>query len=109
MIIEVEDRFCRVAEAFSQVLGKLQRAAARGVSVDCLQDNPSRPIALPLFEHFFRIFSGDSTAPATTLELPPAATGTWIVTPYANPGRRCVERLLAGILHDLDRTWCRHI
>ena len=29
MIIEVEDRFCRVAEAFSKVLDELQRAGER--------------------------------------------------------------------------------
>jgi hypothetical protein len=30
MIIEVEDRFCKVAKAFSKVLEKLERAAERG-------------------------------------------------------------------------------
>lgn len=38
MIIEVEDRFCKVAEAFSQVLGKLQRAAARGEAVHAVEE-----------------------------------------------------------------------
>jgi hypothetical protein len=33
MIIEVEDRFCKVAKAFSEVLGKLERAAERGDAV----------------------------------------------------------------------------
>jgi hypothetical protein len=33
MIIEVEDRFCKVAKAFSEVLSKLQRAAERGDAV----------------------------------------------------------------------------
>ncbi len=33
MIIEVEDRFCKVAKAFSEVLNKLQRAAERGDAV----------------------------------------------------------------------------
>ncbi len=33
MIIEVEDRFCKVAKAFSKVLEKLERAAARGDAV----------------------------------------------------------------------------
>ena len=33
MIIEVEDRFCKVAKAFSKVLDKLQRAAERGDAV----------------------------------------------------------------------------
>jgi hypothetical protein len=33
MIIEVEDRFCKVAKAFSAVLTKLQRAAERGDAV----------------------------------------------------------------------------
>lgn len=38
MIIEVEDRFCKAAEAFSQVLGKLQRAAARGEAVHAVEE-----------------------------------------------------------------------
>jgi hypothetical protein len=33
MIIEIEDRFCKVGEAFSEVLNKLQRAAERGEAV----------------------------------------------------------------------------
>jgi hypothetical protein len=33
MIIEVEDRFCKVAKIFSKVLGKLQRSAERGDAV----------------------------------------------------------------------------
>jgi len=33
MIIEVEDRFCKVAKAFSKVLEKLERAAERGDAV----------------------------------------------------------------------------
>jgi len=33
MIIEVEDRFCKVAKAFSRVLEKLERAAERGDAV----------------------------------------------------------------------------
>lgn len=33
MIIEIEDRFCKVAEAFSKVLRKVQRAAKRGDAV----------------------------------------------------------------------------
>lgn len=33
MIMEVEDRFCKVAKAFSEVLRKLQRAAQRGDAV----------------------------------------------------------------------------
>ncbi len=33
MIIEVEDRFCKVAKAFSEVLNKVQRAAERGDAV----------------------------------------------------------------------------
>ena len=33
MIMEVEDRFCKVAQAFSEVLSKLQRAAERGDAV----------------------------------------------------------------------------
>ena len=33
MIMEVEDRFCKVAKAFSEVLRKLQRAAERGDAV----------------------------------------------------------------------------
>jgi len=33
MIMEVEDRFCKVAKAFSEVLSKLQRAAERGDAV----------------------------------------------------------------------------
>lgn len=38
MIIEVEDRFCKAAKAFSQVLGKLQRAAARGEAVHAVEE-----------------------------------------------------------------------
>ncbi|NLS92459.1 MAG: ISKra4 family transposase [Planctomycetaceae bacterium] len=38
MIIEVEDRFYRVAKAFSQVLGGLQRAAARGEAVHAVEE-----------------------------------------------------------------------
>ncbi len=37
MIIEVEDRFCRVPKAFSQVLGKLERAAARNEAVHAVE------------------------------------------------------------------------
>ena len=33
MIMEVEDRFCKVAKVFSEVLNKLQRAAERGDAV----------------------------------------------------------------------------
>ncbi len=33
MIVEVEDQFCRVARALSEVLSKLQRAAERGDAV----------------------------------------------------------------------------
>src|SRR5665648_163340 len=33
MIIEVEDRFCKVAKAFSKALEKLERAAERGDAV----------------------------------------------------------------------------
>jgi len=33
MIIEVEDRFCKAAKAFSKVLDKLQRSAERGDAV----------------------------------------------------------------------------
>jgi hypothetical protein len=33
MIMEIEDRFCKVAEAFSEVLSNLQRAAERGEAV----------------------------------------------------------------------------
>ena len=33
MIIEIEDRFCKVAEVFTKVLDKLQRAAERGHAV----------------------------------------------------------------------------
>jgi len=33
MIIEVEDRFCKAAQMFSKLLGKVQRAAKRGVAV----------------------------------------------------------------------------
>src|SRR3974377_526248 len=33
MIIEVEDRFCKAAQMFSKLLGKVQRAAKRGLSV----------------------------------------------------------------------------
>ena len=33
MIMEIEDRFCKVAKAFSEVLSKLQRAAERGDAV----------------------------------------------------------------------------
>ena len=33
MIIEVEDRFCKVANVFSKVLEKLERAAERGDAV----------------------------------------------------------------------------
>jgi hypothetical protein len=33
MIIEIEDRFCKVAKAFSEVLKKVQRAAERGDAV----------------------------------------------------------------------------
>jgi hypothetical protein len=38
MIIEVEDRFCKAAKAFSQVLGKLQRAAAWGEAVHAVEE-----------------------------------------------------------------------
>lgn len=38
MIIEVEDRFCKVAKAFSQVLGKLERAAARDEAVHAVEE-----------------------------------------------------------------------
>ena len=33
MIIEIEDRFCKVAKVFSEVLSKVQRAAERGDAV----------------------------------------------------------------------------
>ena len=33
MIMEVEDRFCKVAKVFSRVLNKLQHAAERGKAV----------------------------------------------------------------------------
>ena len=33
MIIEVEDRFCKVAKAFSKALDNLERAAERGDAV----------------------------------------------------------------------------
>jgi hypothetical protein len=33
MIMEIEDRFCKVAKVFSEVLSKLQRAAERGAAV----------------------------------------------------------------------------
>ena len=33
MIIEVEDRFCKVTKQFLKVLGRLQRAAASGDAV----------------------------------------------------------------------------
>jgi len=38
MIIEVEDRFCKVAKAFSAVLNKLQRSAERGEAVHVVEE-----------------------------------------------------------------------
>lgn len=38
MIIEVEDRFCKVAKAFSAVLNKLQRSAERGEAVHIVEE-----------------------------------------------------------------------
>jgi hypothetical protein len=38
MIIEVEDRFCKVAKAFSEVLNKLQHAAERGDAVHVVEE-----------------------------------------------------------------------
>jgi hypothetical protein len=38
MIIEIEDRFCKVAKAFSEVLNKLQRAAERGDAVHDVEE-----------------------------------------------------------------------
>jgi hypothetical protein len=38
MIIEVEDRFCKVATAFSDVLAKLQRSAERGEAVHVVEE-----------------------------------------------------------------------
>ena len=38
MIIEIEDRFCKVAKAFSEVLNKLQRAAERGDAVHVVEE-----------------------------------------------------------------------
>ena len=38
MIMEVEDRFCRVVKAFSEVLSKLQRAAERGDAVHVVEE-----------------------------------------------------------------------
>ncbi len=38
MIIEIEDRFCKVAEVFSGVLNKLQRAAERGDAVHKVEE-----------------------------------------------------------------------
>jgi hypothetical protein len=39
MIIEVEDRFCKVAQLFSQTLAKLQRAARRGAAVHEVEES----------------------------------------------------------------------
>jgi hypothetical protein len=38
MIIEVEDRYCKVAEAFSAVMGKLQKSAERGEAVHVVEE-----------------------------------------------------------------------
>lgn len=38
MIIEIEDRFCKVAKAFSEVLHKVQRAAKRGDAVHAVEE-----------------------------------------------------------------------
>jgi hypothetical protein len=42
MIIEIEDRFCKVAEAFSKVLKDFQRAAGRGDSVHEVEETTWR-------------------------------------------------------------------
>jgi len=39
MIIEVEDRFCKVAQVFSQALVKLERAAKRGAAVHEVEES----------------------------------------------------------------------
>ena len=46
MIIEVEDRFCKVANAFSKVLEKLEGAAERGDVVHEVEETT-------WFRHFF--------------------------------------------------------
>ncbi len=38
MIIEVEDRFCKAAKAFSAVLNKLQRSAEHGEAVHVVEE-----------------------------------------------------------------------
>jgi hypothetical protein len=38
MIIEIEDRFCKVAQVFSKVLNKVQRAAERGAAVHDVEE-----------------------------------------------------------------------
>ncbi len=42
MIIEVEDRFCKAAKAFSEVLNKLQRSAERGEAVHVVEETTWR-------------------------------------------------------------------
>ena len=45
MIIEIEDRFCKVAKAFSEVINKVQCSAERGDAVHEVQELPLKRFA----------------------------------------------------------------